>query len=204
MKSSRVHAACCDPKQTHPRHKKPQTYPLQWAACCPGAEPQTLPPAPASGILSLPSATAEEHPEQPGTWQGCRRLGWVRSGSVGAFSSRCLGRWVFWHLCRRGRWPGPEELTVQINSGNACKQRKSLNFPCRSAHSLYNLNNSIFPITPCRKLCLPEICVWNYSHCIKQLPPVPSLLVSQMRGISFFPEWCGHHLRHYRLVSSNF
>lgn len=91
MKSSRVQAACCDPKQIHPRHKKPQTYPLQWAACCPGAEPQTPPPAPASGILSLPSATAEEHPEQPGTWQGCRRLSWVGSGRVGAFSW-CLGR----------------------------------------------------------------------------------------------------------------
>lgn len=123
MKLSRVHAACCDPKQIHPQHRKPQTYPPQWAACCPGAEPQTPPPAPAAGTSSLPSATAEEHPEQPGTWQGCRS-GLGREWESGGLLLQVLRKvpwqlWVFCRLYRRRRsLPGPVKLTVQIKSVN--------------------------------------------------------------------------------------
>lgn len=115
--------------------------------------------------------------------------------------------WVFCRLYRKRRsLPGPVKLTVQIKSmkGCCCKEQKSLSFLCLSAHFLYNLNKSTSPTTPCRKLCLSEVYVWNYTHCIKQPPQMTSLLVSQLTDISLSSEWCRHHLSCYSLFSSHF
>lgn len=209
MKSSRVPAACCDPEQIQSSTEKAPDVPTTVNSMLSRSR-ATNTTTSTSCRDSLPSISNRRGAPRT-TWNmaGLQEAGlgreWEHRGLLLLVLRKVPWQtWVFCHLCRRGNRPGPEQLTVQINSGNACKQQKSLDFPCLSAHFLYNLNNSIFPITLWIKLCLPEICVWNWSHRIKQLPLMPSLLVSQTRDISFLPEWCGHHLSHYRLVSSNF